>query len=920
MTQDVIHVVLIEDNPTDAKLVEISLEHYFKERLRLKSFDSLETGSEFIDNRGADVLLLDLELPDSDYDQTLDFIKSINRELPIVVISGSKTDDTRLEAIKCGAQDYVSKRELDAKVLPMTLRFAMERHHLQHTVEAYAQELRDKQIRLVEAQAIAQMGSWELDVFHMAFNWSAEALNILEQRPDKTTSTMQQFLDMVNNADQKTVREVFRQAIEEGKDFNIDIGMVMSDLTLKHINLRVRSSHERELNKKVILGTIQDITSRKKIEEALKKSEEKYHNLFEQSRDAIYITSRDGYFLDFNNATNELFGYSTEEMRTLNVKELYLNPFERVKFRKEIEEKGFVRDFELKLRRKDGSKIDCVITSSLWKSNDGKRLGYQGIIRDITEKRRTEELLKEKEVAERSAKLKEDFLANMSHEIRTPINAILGLNHLLSQTPVNNQQSEYLEGIRSSSEHLLELVNDILDFTKIEAGKVTFEKIDFSITSLLQQVVNTLRFKAHDKRIELLLEAEKDLPTSLSGDPLRLKQILINLVSNAVKFTNVGHVKIICRILEQTDSDVVLSFVVEDTGIGISEDKLHKIFASFTQLGYSVTKQAEGTGLGLTITKQLVELQGGTINVKSKVGEGSAFKVVLKYRKSDAPPKELEADGVTGAFTPKDIGYKRILIVEDKKLNQLVAKEIIQSWWPKVQVDVADNGKIAIDKINRLDFDIILMDVQMPEMDGYEATKYIREKFVPPTSDMPILAMTAYATTGEAQKCIDAGMNDYISKPFEPKALHDKIINLISVQPQATNGYSKAISVPEPPKEEPKDDEPEYIDMAYLNSMTSGNEALKSQLIGLLIEETPEELDILSKFTREANWTRVRGISHKMKSSATYMGLKKTLALLKQIEEYSGAAKNTDEIPEMVRIVSKNFSTAVESLKQKVEG
>lgn len=919
MLNEPIKIIIIEDDKMSAELVTQALKHYFGEELQLTIHTHLKDGLEHFQAADMDVLLLDLELPDSDRDNTLAFIEQYKSDIPIVVMSSEPDEESRLEAIKRGAQDYLIKQELDTRLLPMTLRYAIERHGLKQELEEVAEELKDKQQKLIEAQAIAQLGSWELDVFNMTFHWSVEAMNILELRPTHFTSSMKEFLASVNNADQKTLREIFRQAIEENSDFNVDIAIVMSDLSLKYINLRLRSSMERELDKKVIMGTIQDISFRKRIEEALKKSEEKYHTLFEQSRDAIYITSRDGSFMDFNNATMDLFGYTKEEMMQLNVKDLYLNPFERVKFRKEIEDNGFVRDFELRLRRKDGGKIDCVVTSNLWRSNDGKKLGYQGIIRDITEKRRATELRKEKEIAEQSSKMKEQFLANMSHEIRTPINAISGLTHLLTQTPLNEQQKDYVTGVRSSSEHLLELVNDILDFTKIEAGKVTFESLDFSMVNILQQVTNTLRFRAMDKKVDLLLQIDPSIPETLKGDPLRLKQILINLLTNAIKFTNVGHVKLSAKVVERGAKDVVFVFTVEDTGIGIPEDKLHKIFTSFTQLGYGVTKQAEGTGLGLTITKQLIELQGGTISVKSKQGVGSTFKVTMKYRISDAQAPDGE-ENFSGIFDVQDIGHKRILIVEDKKLNQLVAKEMIQQWWPNVTVDVADNGRIAVEKVERYDFDIILMDVQMPEMDGYEATKAIRTRFMPPTSKMPILAMTAYATTGEAEKCIDAGMNDYVPKPFEPKVLHDKIISLIYNKPPLRSDRVPSETAAEKPKESvtPVDDI-EFVDMTYLNQMTAGNESLKGQIIDLLLIETPEELDKLKSLCNDENWPRVRGVAHKMKSSATYMGMKDTLKLLKAIEEQAGAQRHVEEIPDMIRKVSKNFNHALTSLKDGTE-
>ncbi len=909
MTGQHLNILVAEDNEADALLLKRALKQLFGEEVTLVEFDKLSGAKAYLAQHKADIVLLDINLPDSNNEISFEFIREHKGKQAIIAFSGHQTEELRRTAIKAGAQDFIVKGQHDYKQLDRSIYYAIERFSLQHQVEQYALEIKTYKDKLVEAQAIAQLGHWEYDAFNMVFFWSLQALGILELPINKKRMSIRDFLDVVVENDRRTVMETFRQAIEDNSDFNIDIAVLLSDLTIKQINLRVRSSHEDSLDRKIIVGTIQDISGRKRIEEALKKSEEKYHSLFEQSRDAIYITSRDGHFADFNKATLEIFGYEHEEMKKLNVRDIYLNPFERVKFKKEIEEKGFVRDFELKLRRKDGTKIDCMITASLWHSNEGKLMGYQGTIRDITEKRRGEELVKEKEIAQRSAKMKERFLANMSHEIRTPINAINGLTHLLQQTNIDERQREYITGIRTSSEHLLELINDILDFTKIEAGKIIFESVDFHLGSVLQQIISTLRFKAADKKIELHLEADPELPEALVGDPLRLKQILINLLSNAVKFTDYGFVKLKVKLLEKIEDDYVISFTVEDTGIGIPADKLDSVFSSFTQLNQELNRKAEGTGLGLTITRQFVELQGGTISVRSKIGSGSSFNVIFKYKKGGAVADKPMESGPNSGFNVTDIGQKRILIVEDKKLNQLVANEMLHQWWKNIETDIAENGRIAVEMLQQRSFDIVLMDVQMPEMDGLEATRFIRKRFIPPASDVPILAMTAFATTGEADKCIEAGMNDYISKPFEPQHLHDKILALLyykdSVKPGAittARNNEEAQSL-------------EVLDLTYLDRITGGNEKLRKQIVQLLLTETPDELQKLEAFTKEANWTRVRGVAHKMKSSATYLGLSQTLSRLKQIEENANGLTNLDDIPSWVSEASKNLNKALEVLK-----
>lgn len=915
MANDQIHIVLVDDNEVDILLVSRALQNVMSEKLILKTLNTMDGLKTYLNDEIPDLIMLDLDLPDCKPDDTILFLNQNKSQYPIIILSGHNDENIRLNAIKNGAQDFILKTQFDAKLLPTTIHYAIERHSLQQTIENIAEELKINQKKLIEAQAIAQMGSWEFDVFNMGFKWSEESLNILELNPPNGALSMKEFLDLVAQKDQRLVREVFRQAIEEDSEFNVDIALVMSDLTYKYVNIRVRSSQERELDKKVILGTIQDITSRKRIEEALKKSEEKYHNLFEQSRDAIYITSRDGYFIDYNTATTNLFGYEHDEMRQINVKDIYLNPFERVKFRKEIEDKGFVRDFDLKLKRKDGTPLECTITSSLWRSNDGKRLGYQGIIRDITEMRRNEELKKEKEVAERSSLMKQSFLANMSHEIRTPINAISGLSKLMLDTTLDPTQDKYIKGIISSSQHLLELVNDILDFSKIEAGKIEFEHIDFSINTLLNQVMTTLRYRAMEKGLEFNFNTSPELPENIMGDPTKLKQVLINLLTNAIKFTNEGSVTLDTNIIEDHNEFVKLEFKVTDTGIGIPQNMIKEIFSSFTQLGYVVTKQAEGTGLGLTITQQLVELQGGSIDVSSEEGKGTVFTVVLPYERSKEVSETQSGMDVETADAISTTGLNTVLIVEDKPLNQLVAQEMLKKQWPEVLVDIAENGKVAVEMATANLYDILLMDVQMPVMDGYEATRNIR-RINGPASSVPILAMTAYATTGEAEKCLEAGMTDYISKPFEPATLYRKIQNLANIKPEAT-AEKHPEAVADIPKAQPTASENghEHLNMDYLNRLTDGNETLRKQIVDLLLKETPDEVRLLNENLDKANWLRVKGVAHKMKSSATYLGLEETLSKLKKVEEYAREQIKIDEIPHLVNEISSNFELALKELE-----
>ncbi len=384
------------------------------------------------------------------------------------------------------------------------------------------------------------------------------------------------------------------------------------------------------------------------------------------------------------------------------------------------------------------------------------------------------ELIEAKEKAESSSKAKEHFLANMSHEIRTPLNAIDGMAKLLKETPLNQEQKEYLSAMESSTANLLVIINDILDISKIEAGQLTIEKIGFKPEKLLHDVVKSLQLKAQEKNIFLHLDYDPSIPEILIGDPVRLTQVIINLVNNAIKFTQKGGVTISVK-YQGTENDCAgLLFEIIDTGIGIPEDKIDTIFENFKQADDSTTRKFGGTGLGLSISKKIVELFGGELQVKSKVNFGSTFYFTLCLplgTEDDLPesenPQEIEMI--------HEVAGKKVLLVEDHEINRFLATTVLENW--KMQVEVAENGKEAVEKVKNNSYDIVLMDMQMPVMGGVEATQIIRQEL---HSQVPIIALTANAIKGDAEKCKQAGMNDYVSKPFDPSDLYNKILTLIN--------------------------------------------------------------------------------------------------------------------------------------------
>jgi predicted ATPase/signal transduction histidine kinase/CheY-like chemotaxis protein len=385
-----------------------------------------------------------------------------------------------------------------------------------------------------------------------------------------------------------------------------------------------------------------------------------------------------------------------------------------------------------------------------------------------------EEIERQKQLVEEKSRFKEQFFANMSHEIRTPMTAIIGMSDLIFDTPLNGKQLEYAKGIKYSSENLLAIINDILDYSKIEAGKFSFVKKPFQVRDRLNRLSYILQCLAQEKGIELRISIDPQVSAQLIGDPLRLHQVLLNLASNAIKFTQQGYVEITVERMSATEKAENLCFTVRDTGIGIPEEKLHYIFETFTRIEDEVNVQASGTGLGLFIAKKLVEEQGGSMQVKSKVNQGTEFRFTLSFERSSA--SLLVAKSVDEQI---DLRGTKVLLVEDTLFNQVVAEEILKKIIPEAEVTIAENGAIALQKLEGQPFDIVLMDVKMPVMDGYKASKIIRESnsFY---NTIPILAFTANANPIEAEKCKQAGMDDYISKPIEARKLKEKIGKLLS--------------------------------------------------------------------------------------------------------------------------------------------
>lgn len=628
-------------------------------------------------------------------------------------------------------------------------------------------------------------------------------------------------------------------------------------------------------------------------------------SLIEASLDPLFTINPKGKITDVNQATVNIIGMTREQLTGSNFFDYFTESQKAREVYQEVFAKGSVADSPLTLRHKEGKLTDMLFNGSVYKDDRGNALGVVIVGRNVTEQKRVAtELTEAKEFAEfatsvaqeakskaqaatrkaeDAVKAKQQFLSNMSHEIRTPMNAIIGFTKVLLKTELTAKQKEYLTAIKLSGDALIVLINDILDLAKVDAGKMIFEQIPFKMSFSISAMLHLFEAKIQEKNLVLIKEYDSRIPKVLVGDPVRLHQIILNLVSNAVKFTTKGQITVSVRLLNEDDEQATIEFTVADTGIGIPENKLDKIFENFQQASSETSRLYGGTGLGLAIVKQLVESQGGTIHVKSEVNKGSTFSFTLSFLKT----KEEAESEIEILELDTEITNIKVLVVEDIALNQLLMKTILDDF--DFECDVAENGKIAIEKLKIKDYDIVLMDLQMPEMNGFEATDYIRKTLF---SDIPIIALTADVTTVDLAKCKAVGMNDYIAKPVDERLLYSKILSLVKKNMLA----DKPVGGEDNHAEKNK-----CIDLAYLSKQTKSNPELMMEMISLYLKQTPVLVSTMKQSMKNKDWDSLYSAVHKMIPSFAIMGISSNYEnMAKAIQEYASTQQQTDEISDLV--------------------
>ena len=620
-------------------------------------------------------------------------------------------------------------------------------------VEAENREIYQK---LLTAQSIAKLGSWEYDMPKNEVVWSDELYSIYELAKEGKILNYRSYHARLHPDDVERNDAIATQAIHSGVEFTFEERLVFPDGRKKIVLVNGYPIRNDQGEVVKIQGTTQDITARKW-------QEEEVQRFFDLAVDLFCIASNNGYLLRTSRSFTTALGFSEKELREKPFVDL-VHPDDQGKTRDEFDfilRGGTSRNFENRYLSKSGNYVVLNWTATF----DAESQLVYASAKDVTERKALEQHLIETQIEAEKSRAKDTFLANMSHEIRTPLNAIIGFNDILARTPLSEEQRKNVDFIGNASKTLSVLINDILDISKLESGKLDLEHEPFEVQKVVRQVVQMHASKAKSKGLKLMLSYDTDIPNVLIGDETRLLQILINLVSNAVKFTEKGSVELRVTDAKHMGDLVSIQFEVKDTGIGIRKEKLDLIFERFTQAESYTTRVYGGTGLGLNIVQSLVDLHHGILDVKSEWGVGSSFTFTLDYPIATSEDLQRLEDGQHVLETARLEGMS-ILLVEDNEHNQILAETYLAKH--HATVDLAANGNIALTMLKSKSYDAILMDIQMPIMDGLATTEILRKEMGITT---PIVACSAHAMASERKKCKDVGMNDYISKPYTEEIL-----------------------------------------------------------------------------------------------------------------------------------------------------
>ncbi len=727
-----------------------------------------------------------------------------------------------------------------------------------------------------------------------------------------------QFIEAVNNSyaayerDIELLNHAFRLNEEEYIDINNEL---KEEINLKQVSIsRLKDSihsisakteiFEQQKGSDELLDIVNyldgQINHRKQAEQNLRIREEKYRNIIANMRLGLLEVDNDEIISFANQSFCDMSGYTSEELIGRKASDLFAKD-EQAKIleqKNELRRQGHSDAYEIALQDKSGEPKWWLISGAPHYNDKGELIGSIGIHLDITKQKKLEyDLMDAKLQAEKSAQAKETFLANMSHEIRTPMNAIMGMSQQLNKTELNDRQAMFLDAIHNSAEHLLVIINDILDISKIEAGKLNIEHIGFNMAATITGAVQVMQHKAEEKGLILQASFEENISPVLIGDPYRFKQVLLNMLSNAVKFTEKGSVKIHCSLQGATGDSQLLRITVTDTGIGMDETFMGQLFTKFSQEDDSIARKYGGTGLGMSISKKLIELMDGTIEVSSKKNEGTSISFILPFIKGeekDMPGKiEMSVD-------PSILNGSRILLVEDNEMNRLVAVTVLEQYG--VALTEAVNGEEAINLLKKENFDLVLMDVQMPVMNGIAATHIIRQQI---SKTLPIIALTANAIKGENDKCLAAGMNDYVSKPFEEEVLVRAIGALLGKE-----------IILRPVQKNIQETKEDLFDLAGIRKLSGGDEQFVAKIISMFIKAAPASVTEMKTALQKNDVEKVKAVAHRLKPGIDSLGIATLGTRIREIEAFSGSEASTAALQKLIEESGEIISSVIVSFQK----
>jgi len=747
-------------------------------------------------------------------------------------------------------------------------------------------ELDENRRRLHFALDSASMGVWHIDLIKNWRHFDEETCRLLGLDPSCFRGTAQEFIDVVHPDDRDSVKAAFARSLEQGVPYQVEYRALWPDGSIHGISSRGHLVRNETGRPGQLDGIMWDQTELMRANKALHESQERFRQLAEIFPETIFEADLSARLTYANAHGLRKYGATQADLDSgINIASLIAPEdrpmaLERLRRRFASKEGGYL---EFRAVRLNGESFDALVYSAVILQQE-KVVGIRGFILDISERKQAErelrgtnQLLAEATAranemaakAEAANQAKGEFLANMSHEIRTPMNGIIGMTGLLLETHLDAEQRRFAETVAASAESLLALINDILDFSKIEAGKLVLELIEFDLRAVFSDLSRAMLQRAAQKHLEFVCALPPDVPALLRGDPGRLRQVLTNLTANALKFTHEGSVEVCANLVQAGPHEAVLRFSVRDTGIGIAQDKLGILFRKFAQVDTSITRKYGGSGLGLVICKQLVELMGGEIGVTSEESRGSEFWFTARFEKQAIA--RVESSGApVGRPALRDLRRSdvRILLAEDSITNQMVAVGILKRLG--LHADVVASGKEAVEALRRIPYDLVLMDLQMPEMDGLEATRVVRAAGRE-TSAVPIIAMTAHAMPGDRQACLDAGMDDYIAKPLTPAAL-SALLEKWLAKLDASKRSEGTLSTSSPPPGLGSAAPAALFDEVALVERAVGDRELAQAIARSFLADVPGRMEALKGHVACGDAKAVQHQAHTIKGAAAVVG------------------------------------------------